>query len=89
MSSTASSSSALSPLPSPLQDYRAQLRQGFIDRPSAPPGGEVPPATPEYSRGRMTLLDQGDVRIELELGPLIVHHLFRGTSPALQVSVWA
>jgi hypothetical protein len=74
---------------SPLADYRAQLQQGFLSRPLPLPERGIPSPTPATTRGTLTLVDQGDVRIEVELGPLLVHHLFRGTSPPLQVSVWA
>jgi hypothetical protein len=85
---TLASSPALSSA-SPLADYRAQLQQGFLTRPLPQPERGIPSPTPATTRGTMTMVDQGDVRIEVELGPLLVQHLFRGTSRPLQVSVWA
>ncbi|MED5617844.1 hypothetical protein [Ideonella sp. BN130291] len=82
-------SSSFTAASSPLADYRAQLRQGFIAKPMLPAEPGIPSPTPAFTRGTMTMVDQGDLRIEVELGPLLVHHLFRGTSRPLQVSVWA
>jgi hypothetical protein len=85
----ASSTFALSLSSSPLADYRADLRSSFVSSPLLPADPGIPSPTPAHTRGTMTMVDQGDLRIEVELGPLLVHHLFRGTSRPLQVSVWA
>jgi hypothetical protein len=35
------------------------------------------------------MLNQGDLRIDVELGVLLQFHVFRGTGPASQVSEFA
>jgi hypothetical protein len=80
---------ALAQPSSPLADYRAHLQQGFLTRPiETPPQGRTPP-TPPSTRGSYTLVDAEDLRIEVDLGPILVNHVFRGVSRALQVSVFA
>jgi hypothetical protein len=76
---------------SPLDRYRAHLQQGFTtgSLKLEAPHAKIDFPTPEVTRGRMTMLDQGDLRIEVELGVLLQFHVFRGTGPATQVSVWA
>lgn len=76
---------------SELARYRAHLQQA---QPIASLALKVPPAkidfaTPDFTRGRMTMLDQGDLRIDVELGVLLQFHVFRGTGPATQVSEFA
>jgi hypothetical protein len=89
MSSMSLGFNALAQPSSPLAEYRAQLQQGFLTRPiETPPQGRTPP-TPPGSRGSFTLVDSEDLRIEVDLGPILVNHIFRGTSRALQVSVFA
>jgi len=75
----------------------AQLAQhsvqaGFAATPpalprSSPFGG--PPAKQGYERGTVTIVEQGDLRIDIELGVFLRMHIFRGPSPARQVSCWA
>jgi hypothetical protein len=76
---------------SPLDRYRAHLQQSFTTgslKLEAPPA-KIDFPTLDFTRGRMTMLDQGDLRIEVELGVLLQFHVYRGTGPATQVSVWA
>jgi hypothetical protein len=77
--------------PSELERYFARLQQA---QPTASLALKVPPAkidfaTPQASRGRLTMLNQGDLRIDVELGVLLQFHVFRGTGPASQVSEFA
>jgi hypothetical protein len=75
--------------PSPLAQYRAQLEQAMlVARPPQPVHGFHAP-TPPYTHGEYTLIDDSNLRIVVELGPLLTHHVFRGSSPSTMVSVWA
>lgn len=74
---------------SPLAAYRAHLQQAFVDAPRAKPVEGLHPPTPASTRGEYTMLDEGTLRITVELGPLLVNHVFRGSDPSHLVSVWA
>jgi hypothetical protein len=82
--------SAASSFWQPLAERQAQLRQAAL-QPPKPLDIEQKwhPETPAYTRGTYTMVNDEDLRIEVELGPLLVNHRFRGVSPPLQVSVWA
>jgi hypothetical protein len=74
----------------PLAERQAELHRASL-QPPQPLDIEQKwhPMTPDYSRGTMTMVSDENLRIEVELGPLLVNHRFRGASPPLQVSVWA
>ena len=74
----------------PLAERQAQVRAAAL-QPPKPLDIEQKwhPETPEYTRGTYTMVNDESLRIEVELGPLLVNHRFRGVSPPLQVSVWA
>lgn len=76
---------------SELARYLSRLQQA---QPTASlalklPSAKIDFATPDVTRGRMAMLDQGDLRIDVELGVLLQFHVFRGTGPASQVSEFA
>ncbi len=76
--------------PQPLAERLAQVRAAAL-QPPKPLDIEQKwhPETPDYTRGTYTMVNDESLRIEVELGPLLVNHRFRGVSPPLQVSVWA
>jgi len=82
--------SSSSPFWHPLAERQAELRRASLQ---PPPPADIEqqwhPLTPAYTRGTMTMVNDENLRIEVELGPLLVNHRFRGVSPPLQVSVWA
>lgn len=85
---------AVSPLaspspPSPLSVYRAQLQQRFLVTPPTRPVEGFQPPTPAFTRGEYTMLDEGTLRISVELGPLLINHVFRGSDASHLISVWA
>lgn len=81
--------SPLGPAVDALAEYRAQLQQRFVVAPPPPPVQGFHPSTPAYSRGSYTMIDDGTLRVEVELGPIETKHVFRGLDPARMVSVWA
>lgn len=78
--------------PSPLAVYQERIRREVLEgKPVAPWTMDEPrtPATPPYSRGEFTPISEEQLRVQFELGPLLSRHIYRGSSPPLQVSTWA
>jgi hypothetical protein len=75
--------------PSPLALYRAHVEQAFVAAPPPQPVHGFHPPTPGGTYGHYTMIDDSQLRIEVELGPLLKNHVFRGSSPSSMVSVWA
>jgi hypothetical protein len=75
--------------PSPLAQYRAHLEQAFLATPPPQPVHGFHPPTPVGTYGHYTMISDSTLRIDVELGPLLKNHVFRGSSPSSMVSVWA
>lgn len=76
---------------SPLLDYRAELRaamtRGDFGLPATPSVKAI--ATPSYSRGSYLLHEGADMRVRVELGPLMWQQTERGSSVGGWVDTFA
>ena len=74
-----------------LQDYWRAIARSL---PASPPIARDTPGikqvnTPAYSHATMALVSEDQLEIDVDLGPLMWHHVYRGSSAGHRVNTWA